>query len=143
MAMHYNSIDDFLRTHEGALIGLMEVASHQVGGYYAGLSAQALHEMAVRDIVWTISRVRQGHIDRAALRRDCQERATAGMPLGELRRRAQLLETAFTEYVNIHLADQADLRRELVRRIAYVGDTYRNQLMTVELEAKLQQFARA
>jgi hypothetical protein len=140
--MHYNSIDDFLRTHEETLIGLMEVASHQVGGHYAGLSAHALHELAARDMTWTIQRVRQDYIDRQALRRDCQAQAASGVPLAELRRRAQSLETAFINYVNSHLADQGDLRRELVRRIAYVGDTYRNHIMTVELEAKLQQFAR-
>src|SRR5690349_16739909 len=112
--MHYNSIDDFLRTHEGALVGLMEVACHQVGGHYAALTAHALHEQAVREMTWTINRIRQDHVDRLALRQAMQERAAAGVPLAELRRRAQLLETAFVNYVNTHLADQADLRRELL-----------------------------
>ncbi|HEX6608179.1 MAG TPA: hypothetical protein VF276_14845 [Chloroflexia bacterium] len=140
--MHYNSVDHFLTAHESQIIDMMASAQQATGGHYAGLSEAARRADAQAAAQRMMAAVRQVQLDGQTVQATARQRDSAGIPLDDLTRLVDQMETRFIAFVQAELGAQPELAAEILRRLRNANARFRSNVMAVKLDKTIRQLQR-
>jgi hypothetical protein len=137
--MHYNSVDHFLTTHQAQIIDMMASAQAATGGYYATLSETGRRADARAAAQRMMDAVRQVQLDGQVVQATARQRDSAGVPLDDLTRLVDHMETRFIAFVQAELRAQPELAAEILRRLRNANARFRSNVMAVKLDKTIRQ----
>jgi hypothetical protein len=132
--MAYQSIDQFLTAHKGAITGLMEVAQREVGGHYAAMTSVQLKQNAANDAAYLIESLKKPADLPTSYQEIARSVSDQGIAVEELIRLTEAMNRRLVPYIEEYLKDDADLCAELLRRLNHLNARFNAGVRTVQID---------
>ena len=133
----YSSVEQFLEQQYPALCDILERAATNAGGHYAQMTAAARRDTAENDAVELISALAQGYVDPEVVRATGARPSTTGLIADDLLRLADYVEPRIEELAVRELAQQPDLRDDLLARKRRIYARFRAGLTSAKIDQVL------